>query len=255
METAREVIKRDYRREPFRVAVAVGDAVTAGGDATSPELCWVSRLADAINLSQLQPVTMYNNGIGANVISQRSPAHDPSRGPSAMERYYEHVIAYRPDLVLISYGLNDARGGTPLAQFLEDERRIVLDIKNQTDALIVVVNAYFMTAFDFMAPYNQANLAILRGYNAALEQMAKDCDAFYADVFQAQGLAPWMIDPNNGVHPNNLGHRVIADCIFAVLAQNCSCLSQRSFELRKTAKPWRQREQELLKAFRENKTA
>ena len=62
------------------------DAVTAGGDATTPELAWVSRLADAISESQLQPVSMYNNGIGANVISQRSPAHNPSRGPSAMER-------------------------------------------------------------------------------------------------------------------------------------------------------------------------
>jgi lysophospholipase L1-like esterase len=255
MDTAREVSKRDYRSEPFRVAVAVGDAITAGGDATSAELCWVSRLEDAINESQLQPVTMYNNGIGANVISQRSPAHDPSRGPSAMERYYDHVIAYRPDLVLISYGLNDARGGTPLAQFLEDERHIVVDIKSQTDAVIVVVNAYYMTAFDFIAPYNQANLAILKGYNAALKQVVEECDALYADVFEAQGLAPWMIDPGNGVHPNNLGHRVIVDRIFAVLAQNCSCLSQRSFELRKTAKPWRQREQELLKAFREKKSA
>jgi lysophospholipase L1-like esterase len=124
--------KRDYRTQPFRVATAVGDAVTAGGDATSPELFWVSRLADAINESQLEPVKMYNNGIGANVISARSPAYIRSRGASAMERYQEHVIAYRPDLVLISYGLNDARGGMPLAEFLADEQRIVLDIKKNT---------------------------------------------------------------------------------------------------------------------------
>ena len=35
-----------------------------------------------------------------------------------MERYQKHVLDHHPDLVLISYGLNDARGGTPLAQFL-----------------------------------------------------------------------------------------------------------------------------------------
>jgi hypothetical protein len=102
MDIWHEVKKRDYRSEPFRVAVAIGGAITAGGDATVRELCWVSRLADAINDCQLQPVTMHNNGIGANVISPRSPAHDRSRGPSAMERYFQHVIAFRPELVLFS---------------------------------------------------------------------------------------------------------------------------------------------------------
>ena len=241
--------KRDYRSQPFRIAVAVGDAVTAGGDATSPDLCWVSRLADAINESQLEPIKMYNNGMGANVISQRSPAYNSSRGPSAMERYQEHVIAYHPDLALISYGLNDARGGMPLAQFLADEQKIVLDIKEQTSALIVVVDAYFMTAFDRWPPYDHASLATFLGFNCALKKMAEECDVLYADVFASQGMASWMIDPENGVHPNNLGHRVIADRIFGVLAQNCSCLSQKAFELRKTMKPWRQRETQLQKEF------
>ncbi len=246
--------KQDYRSQPFRVAVAVGDAITAGGDATSPDLCWVSRLADAINESQSEPVKMVNNGMGANVISQRSPAYNPSRGPSAIERYYEHVIAYRPDLALISYGLNDARGGMPLAQFLADEQQIVLDIKEQTGALIVVVDAYFMTAYDRWPPYDRANLATFMGFNCALRRMAEECDVLYADVFASQGMAHWMIDPENGVHPNNLGHRVIADRIFGVLAQNCSCLSQRAFELRKTMKPWRQRETELQKEFHKKLT-
>ena len=241
--------KRDYRSQPFRVAVALGDAVTAGGDATSPDLCWVSRLTDAINESQLKPVKMFNNGMGANVISQRSPAYNPSRGPSAADRYYEHVIAYVPDLVLISYGLNDARGAMPLARFLADERQIVVDIKDQTGALIVVVGAYFMTAYDRWPPYDRANLATLMGFNRALETMSAECDVLYADVFAAQGMAGWMIDPENGVHPNNLGHHVIADRIFGVLAQNCSCLSQRAVELRKTMTPWRLREAELQKKF------
>jgi phospholipase/lecithinase/hemolysin len=62
-------------------------------------------------------------------------------------------------------------------------------------------------------------------------------------------MAAWMIDSENGVHPNNLGHRIIADRIFNVLAQNCSCLSQKAVEMRKTMKPWRQRETELQKEF------
>jgi lysophospholipase L1-like esterase len=188
---------------------------------------------------------MINNGIGANLISRRSPAYEDSGKPSAIERYQKHVIEYRPDLVLLSYGLNDARGGTPLAQFLEDLRHITLDIKDQTRAVIVMINLYFMTGFDRYLPYNQANLATFMGYNAGIKRLAEDCDVLYADVFAAEGMAPWMIDPD-GVHANNLGHRVIANRIFEVLAQNCSGLSQQAFELRKNFAQWR--DESVLKA-------
>lgn len=230
--------KRDWRSRPFTRAVALGESTTAGGTATSREFTWVNRLAELINESQLTPIKMINSGIGANVISPRSPSYHQSGKPSAMERYEKHVIAHRPDLVLISYGLNDARGGTPLRQFLEDLRYIVNEIKQKTGAVVVVVNTYFMTAFDRYEPYHHADLATITGYNEALKRLAEECDLLYADVFEAQGAAPWMIDPD-GVHPNNLGHRVIANRVFEVLAQNCSAFSEKAFELRKTFKSWR----------------
>jgi lysophospholipase L1-like esterase len=230
--------KRDYWNKPFRAGVALGESTTAGGSATSRDLTWVSRLAELINENQIDAIQMINSGIGANVISPRSPSYEDSGKPSALERYQKHVIDHRPDLVLISYGLNDARGGTPLAQFLEDLRDLTLAIQKKTDALIVLVNAYFMTGFDRYLPYNQANVATFMGYNAGIKRLAKECDVLYADVFAAQDQAVWMIDPD-GVHANNLGHRVIANRIFEVLAQNCSGLSQKAFELRKSFQQWR----------------
>jgi len=254
MTTFMQAEKRDYRSQPFRVAVAFGESITAGGTATSPELTWVSLLSGLINESQSEPLKMINNGIGANLISPRSPTYQKSERPSALERYQAHVIDYHPDLVLISYGLNDARGGTPLGQFLEDERLIVRDVKKQTGAVVVIVNVYFMTAWDRYEPYNRADTATVMGFNAALRRLAEECDALYADVFEAQGMAPWTVDPVDGVHPNNLGHRVIANRIFEVLAQNCSALSQKSLELRKTFKPWRPtREAEIKREFYERR--
>ena len=245
--------KRDYRSRPFRVAVALGESTTAGGTATTPEMSWVSLLADLINENQVEPVRMVNNGIGANLISPRSPAYQTSQHPSALERYQEHVIAYDPDLVLVSYGFNDARGGTPLAQFLEDLRHIVLDIKKQTRAVVVLVNAYFLTDFDGHAPYDQADVAVLKGYNSAMKQLAAECGVLLADVFAAEGQSPWMID-TDGVHPNNLGHRVIANRIFEVLAQNCSALSGKAFQQRKSMKRWRPaREKQIQEEFFEKR--
>jgi lysophospholipase L1-like esterase len=230
--------KRDYCSTPFRIGVALGESTTAGGTATSRELTWVSRLAGLIDESQLEPIRMINSGIGANLISRRSPTYEQSGKPSALERYQKHVIGHHPDLVLISYGLNDARGGTPLAQFLEDLQRLTLDIKDKTRAVIVLINAYFMTGFDRYLPYNQANIATLMGYNCGIKRVAQECDVLYADVFAAEDMATWMIDPD-GVHANNLGHRVISNRVFEVLAQNCSGLSQKAFELRKNFKQWR----------------
>ena len=230
--------KRDFRKRPFKVAVALGESTTAGGTATRRELTWVHRLGQLIDEAQLEPVRMINSGLGANLISRRSPAYDHSGKPSAMERYEKHVLAHAPDLVLISYGLNDARGGTPLGSFLQDLGHILLDIKERSGALMVLINAYFMTAFDQYPPFDQGSLESFIGFNAAMRHLAQECDVLYADVFEAQGMAPWMVDPD-GVHANNLGHRVIANRVFEVLAGNCSALAQSAVESRKTFEPWR----------------
>ena len=76
------------------------------------------------------------------------------------------------------------------------------------------------------------------GYNAAEKRLAQECDVLYADVWDAQGMAPWVIDPD-GVHANNLGHQLIANRVFETLAKNCSCLAERSREARKNFQPWR----------------
>ena len=92
--------KRDWRKTPFRTAVAFGESTTAGGSATTRNLCWVNRLADLINEAQLHPVKMINSGLGANLISERSAYYENSGKPAAMLRYQKHVIDHHPDLVL-----------------------------------------------------------------------------------------------------------------------------------------------------------
>lgn len=230
--------KRDWRTDPFRVAVALGESTTAGGTATARERTWVSRLARLINEAQIQSVKMLNHGIGANMISTRSAHYEESGKPSAMERYEKHVIAHKPDLVFISYGLNDARAGTPVGQFIEDLRHVVLDVKARTGAVVVIVNAYFMTGFDRYDPFRHGSVVSFMGYNAAEQRLAQECDVLYADAWDAEGMAPWVIDPD-GVHANDLGHQLIANRVFEVLAKNCSCLAERAREARKGFKPWR----------------
>ena len=73
--------KRDYRSKPFRMAVAFGDSITVGWTATSRELCWVNRLADSVNESQLVPMNMVNSGSGGDVVSPEAQATVSSESP------------------------------------------------------------------------------------------------------------------------------------------------------------------------------
>lgn len=125
-----------------------------------------------------------------------------------------------------------------MGQFIDDLRHVVTDIKSKTGAVVVVLNAYFMTDFDRYDPFKLGSIAAFQAYNAAEEALARECDVLYADVFDAEGMAPWTIDPD-GVHANNLGHRLVANKVFETLAKNCSCLAGSSVEARKTFTPWR----------------
>lgn len=222
----------DYHSEPFHSMVAIGDSITMGASATRREYCWVSRLARLISEFQKREIEVCNAGIGGNLISRRSIAynHHDSGKPSALERYKRDVISHAPDLVVISYGLNDMRCGTPVDIFLEDMDVMVKAIQMETKAVIVMLNAYFMTGFkEHSETWGHGDMKSTQVYNARMRQYAEINDVLYADVYSAQGQATWAID-KDGVHPNNLGHALIANKVFETIATHCSCLSINAFE-------------------------
>jgi lysophospholipase L1-like esterase len=219
--------------------VALGESTTAGGWSSIRERCWVSVLAALISDFQDSPVTYINSGLGANVISRHVPSYDHSGKPAADERLEKHVFAHAPDLVLVSYGLNDARGGTPLPQFIEFLSAVTASIQAATGAVIVLVGPYFMLDYQRGAPHwNKADLPTFQTYNEAERALAAEHDWLYVDILAANGQTPWMVH-SDGVHANDLGHRIIANRIFEVLAQNCSGLAVRTKALEQVSPRWR----------------
>src|SRR5262245_24749720 len=232
--------KLDWGAEPFRRMVTIGEALTAGGDATSRARCWASVLAELISEFQHEPVELVNAGMGANVVSARSAGHEPERGPSALERYHRDVIAHHPDLVVVAYGLNDMRAGTPLDRFTADVVELLEGIKRGTRAVVVLVNVYFMTGYDRFGPrWDKGGLEATARYNAALHRIAAQQKVLLADVFAAMGMAPWLVDGGNGVHDNDLGQRLIAHRVFEVLATNCSGLARKAIDQARDYPRWR----------------
>jgi lysophospholipase L1-like esterase len=239
-------MKRDWWDKEFKVLVTLGESTTAGGWSSCRDRCWAGQLARTINEYQRFPVQLVNVGIGANVVSTRSPGYRNSGKPAADERLEKHVLSnatdgssMAPDLLIISYGLNDARSGTPIDLFCEELEKIIKRVRQRIQPLIVLLGPYYMNNFDLGKPdWGHANLKIFHQYNEAIRQLAEKLDCLFVDLLSAYGDADWLVH-FDGCHANDLGHRVVANKIFEVLASNCSGLALETKALERQIPPWR----------------
>ena len=231
--------EKDRQTTEFRQMVALGESTTAGGWSTSRQRCWVSQLGALINDFQSQPMAVFNAGIGSNVISTRSPCYPYSGKPAANERLKKHVFDHQPDLLIISYGLNDARGGTPVSLFQRELVGLVARVRHEIHPLIVLLGPYFMTDFEAGgAGWKHADLALFKTFNRAVSNVAQQHDCLYVDLIEASAEAPWLVH-FDGVHQSDLGHRIVANRIFEVLAQRSSGLAIHTQRAEKNSPRWR----------------
>jgi len=213
----------DLRSQPFKILLTLGESTTWGMCATTEERRWGNLLARLIAEFQGRPLTLLNKGISANSISPRSPGYEASAKPSALERLERDVLAHKPDLFVCSYGLNDMRCRMHPEEFREDLRTVVRTVRGHCDPVTVLTTVYHMTGWDRYAPFDQGSPEAMRVFNLVIKQVAEEEGAILADIHAAEGCADWMIHPD-GVHANDLGHRIIAHRVFEALAQRCSCL-------------------------------
>ena len=238
--------KKDWWNKEFKIFMALGESTTAGGWSSCREKCWVNQLADLINEFQRMPVQTINLGIGANVISRKSRGYEYSGKPAAEERLDKHVLSYKftvtpavPDLLIISYGLNDARNGTPVKVFCDELEDIIRRVRKKIKPLIMLLGPYYMTDFKLGGPeWSHGNMDVFYEYNESTSDTAHKTDCLFVDLLSSYNNADWLIH-HDGVHANDLGHRIVANKIFEVLATNCSGLSKETKEMEKHIPSWR----------------
>lgn len=228
---------KDYRKEPFRRMVILGESTVEGGPwlQVLPDDRYADVLRRLINACQQRPVEYFNKGIGANAISPRSPGYANSRKPSALERYKKDVVELKPDLFILAYGLNDMRAAMPIADFREDMATIIRDVKQASDPMIVLTTIYYMTGWKSYPPYDKGSVELTLKYNECIRGLAREFDCVLADPWSAEGGADWVINPD-GVHANKVGNLLIAHRIFEAIAQHASGLSAWTNELDSTTR-------------------
>jgi len=216
----------DMRSEPVSRVVALGESTTWGYSVSNQEQCWVDRTVALLEEFQGAPIELINQGIGANVLTPECPAYEDSAKPSALERVDGDVIALEPDLLLVSYGLNDSRGGTPPAVFRRAYQELIDRVRARINPVIVIVNTYYMHEVLYaMAPWDASDYDVTEVYNVVIRQLAQANGLILADVYAAEVGVDWIIDEDH-CHPNDLGHRLIAHRVFEAIARNCSFVAR-----------------------------
>jgi acyl-CoA thioesterase-1 len=175
--------------------VAFGDSITAGGDATKPELFFWQRWADGLQKRYHRAqISIINGATGGDTTVQ------------GLQRLKAKVLDQKPDLVLIAFGMNDHNiGSVPVPQFEQNLKRMISRIRAQTSAEIIMLSAF---------PPNRKwkfGSHHMQDYAAATSSVAVETRCAYADVFgNWQSLAArkkpedWLA--NNINHPNDFGH-------------------------------------------------
>jgi len=246
---------KDRWPTPFQKMVTFGESHTVGIAATQQTKGWPYVLKSLIDQFQDAPVALVNRGLGADILSKQSPiyASYQNKRPIGIERYRKHVIECHPDLVIISYGYNDLRSGTPLQAFQKDLQTVLTDLQKETNSLIVLLTTYFVPGKGFRNQtggtitgevWNRGTPELQHSYNQVLKNLAHNNDCLLADVYQIQQDADWTFCSPSGegdIHANDLGHQLIANKVFETLATQCSCLSIKPLrEREQTGKsPWR----------------
>ena len=237
-------LRKDMRSEPVKRMVVMGESNAYGMAAGDPRNEWVQTLANLLRQFQDEPLRVFNNSLPGNVISPDAPGYLPivpgffGTSPSAIERYEQDMISYKPDMVVYAYGLNDSRCGHKLESFMKAYRHIVRKTREKLpDALIVLVGPYWCTQYDPVAWSVKKRFPIVGdqlvlAYNKAISELADEYGAIFVDVYRVLEGALWLLNKDD-CHFNDLGQSIIGQTIFIEIAAHCFFVAKKSKRMEK----------------------
>jgi lysophospholipase L1-like esterase len=137
----------------------------------------------------------------------------------------DKIIAEKPDLVILAFGMNDASHQTTAMDFQSNIRKMIVDIQSQLPATEFVLIAT-MTA---NAEWMYASPELYPQYRQALNQLQKtglimaDVFTLWDDMVKRKGYLSFTANGLN--HPNDFGHRLYAQVIWSSLLHTMNITS------------------------------
>lgn len=211
---------------------------------------WADILWRLLEDAQKSPLDYHNAGVGACVISPRSPGYAASTKPSVAERLDAEVISHQPDLVVVACGMNDVRSGINLEVFAEQFALILQRLQGALDARIVVANMYYVRGWEFFPPFDRGSVADAMRINETIRELAGDMHCIYADIWAALAQSDHVIHADS-VHLNKIGNLLVAHKVFEAIVHAAPKLAQRVSE-RDAKSEWARRALERRHTARED---
>lgn len=207
--------------------IFLGDSITWGGCVDDINNSYLNRTIKHFGWEDVQSHSLPGSRIG-NYIGE-----DPRKiGPSFVERYQDMPKGY--DLVIVFGGTNDfGIGNEPMGTATDQTadtfygalNLLITGLKEKyPDALIV-----------FMTPIHRRNEsepnvftgAVFKEYIEAIKDRVKAHGVLLLDLYKAKSLQPTeeyyeKMIRQDGIHPNDEGHRLIAEELITYLEDNCN---------------------------------
>jgi acyl-CoA thioesterase-1 len=192
------------RRETVRI-VCLGDSVTGVYYHTGGRRAWPDMLGIALKRAYPDAkLEIYNAGISGN------------RSAAGLVRLDRDVLAHRPHLVVVMFGLNDIRQGN--RQAYRDNLKTIVDRCRKAGAAVVLctLNSVYPNEVRPMPAVTEYSQMVRDVAEAASVPVA-DCFKRYEEI-RAQNPTEWMLLMSETIHPCMEGHKLFAETVAETIA-------------------------------------
>jgi len=172
-------------------------------------------------------VTVINAGVGSSHTGSITD-NNFAKVRHGMDRFEPDVLDHRPDWVIINFGLNDAyqdegingKPRIPLVKYRENLEYFIKKIKDQGGDVIL------LTPNPLGSRYEQFRKSQVKKYANCVRAIAREQKVALVDsweLFSRHASATHVAGDIDflfldGIHPNDLGHELIAEALYRLLA-------------------------------------
>jgi lysophospholipase L1-like esterase len=188
------------------VYLALGASDAAGVGAEPITQGYVFQIAEELD-ERIELVLLTNLAV---------PGANTEQLDQALELFLESDV--EPGLVTVWTGANDLIRGEDADDFEDELENIFERLRDQTDGVIVAANIPDLTELPRFRdePDDDVTQERVHEFNEAIAAQAEDYDVLVVDL-HAQPVEDDLVSDEDGFHPNNEGHRKIADQFLAVI--------------------------------------
>jgi lysophospholipase L1-like esterase len=152
-------------------------------------------------------VKFYNRGIAGD------------RVQDLKRRWVEDCIELQPNIVSIQIGINDTVIGlyTPIEEFKADYRDILTQLKEKTNAQIILIEPFVFPKVENKAEWRDdlnQRIKVVRELAVEFKTKLIPLDGMMDSISIVNGSDYWSVD---GIHPTTAGHGVIAKAYLETL--------------------------------------